>query len=392
MLNEPVVAVMFLLALLAVGEFLSIISRARIPMLLVALFGYLILIWTGIFPKDLIDKSNLATFGAVMVAPLIVHMGTLVPFRLIKGQVKAILIAFFGVACSTVLILLIIAPIFGYEAAVSGAGPLSGGIVATLITFEKLEGIGLASMVTIPALVYGCQKFIGMPLASNLLRRYALKLRASIDAGTFAAANKPKDEVSATKEENEKSWLPEKYQTNIILLFQLFLGGTLAVWIENLTGIHYSLWALFIGIIGTYFGFYQPRMMQRANTFGISMVGLLFVIISAMNDITIDMFVDYLPAVLSILAVGAIGILAGGFLASKVLKWDPYLGVPVALTAMFGFPADYILAEEVSRSVGRDEEEQQVILNDILTPMLVGGFTTVTTASIVIATILMGTL
>ncbi|PAV27802.1 hypothetical protein CIL05_20205 [Virgibacillus profundi] len=392
MLNEPVVAAMLLLALLAVGEYLSIISKARIPMLLVALFGYLILIWTGIFPKDLIDRSNLAVFGAVMVAPLIVHMGTLVPFRLIKGQVKAILIALFGVICSTVLIILVVSPIFGYEAAVSGAGPLSGGLIATLITFEKLEEIGLAAMVTIPALVYGCQKLFGMPIASNLLRRYALKLRASIDAGTFTAAEKSKNNVSATAKENEKSLLPEKYQTSIILLFQLFIGGALAVWLESLTGIHYSLWALFIGITGTFFGFYQPRIMQRANTFGISMVGLLLVVISAMNDITVGMFVDYLPTILLILAVGATGILAGGFIASKVLKWDPFLGVPVALTAMFGFPADYILAEEVSRSVGRNEEEQQVILDSILTPMLVGGFTTVTTASILIASILMGTL
>lgn len=391
MLNEPVFAAMLLLALLALGEFLSIISKARIPMLLVALFGYLILIWTGIFPKDLIDKSNLATFGGLMVAPLIVHMGTLVPFQLIKGQVKAILIALFGVICSTILIILVVTPVFGYEAAISGAGPLSGGLIATLITFEKLEQIGLAAMVTIPALVYGCQKLLGMPIASNLLRRYALKLRASMDDGTFKAADQSKNEVAATKE-NKKSLLPEKYQTSIILLLLLFIGGSLAVWFESLTGIHYSLWALFIGIIGTFSGILQPKIMQRANTFGISMVGLLLVVISAMNDITIDMFVDYLPTVLLILAVGAAGIFAGGFLASKVLKWDPFLGVPVALTALFGFPADYILAEEVSRSVGRNEREQQIILDTILTPMLVGGFTTVTTASIVIATILMGTL
>ncbi|MBY7143997.1 hypothetical protein KFZ56_13270 [Virgibacillus sp. NKC19-3] len=389
MLNEPVFAAMLLIALLAVGELLSIISRARIPMLLVALFGYLILIWTGVFPKDLIDQSNLAAFGNVMVAPLVVHMGTMVPFRLIKSQGKAILIALFGMICSTILIILVATPLFGYEAAVSGAGPLSGGLVATLITFEKLEEVGLAAMVTVPALVYGCQKLLGMPVASNFLRRYANKLQASIDAGTFTFSDKAKNDTAT---ENKKGWIPEKYQTNIILLFQLFIGGALAVWLESLTTIHYSLWALILGVAGTYVGFYQTKMMQRANTFGISMVGLLFVIISAMNDITVDMFVDYLPTVLVILALGAIGIFAGGFLASKLLKWDPFLGVPVALTAMFGFPADYILAEEVSRSAGRNEKEQQAILDEILTPMLVGGFTTVTTASIIIATILMGTL
>lgn len=74
------------------------------------------------------------------------------------------------------------------------------------------------------------------------------------------------------------------------------------------------------------------------------------------------------------------------------MKWDLNKGVPVALTALFGFPGDYIICEEVSRSVADNEKERQAIFNEILTPMLVGGFTTVTTASIVIASILVQTL
>jgi hypothetical protein len=87
-----------------------------------------------------------------------------------------------------------------------------------------------------------------------------------------------------------------------------------------------------------------------------------------------------------------VGLVLGGYLASKIFRWHPAKGIAVALTAMFGFPGDYLLCEEVSRSEGKTEEQRQLIWDEILTPMLVGGFTSVTTASVVIASILMSTL
>lgn len=80
--------------------------------------------------------------------------------------------------------------------------------------------------------------------------------------------------------------------------------------------------------------------------------------------------------------------MAGGWIASQIFGWDPLKGMLVALTALFGFPADYLLCQEVSRSVGRNQCEQKALFGELITPMLVGGFTTVTTASIVVASIL----
>jgi len=66
-----------------------------------------------------------------------------------------------------------------------------------------------------------------------------------------------------------------------------------------------------------------------------------------------------------------------------------FIRKPVALTALIGFPADYIISREVARSIGRSEKECKQIFDKILTPLLVSGFSTVTVASIVIASILM---
>lgn len=390
MLNEPVVTAMLVLLLLGIGEFLSIISRARIPMLLVVAIGYFGLLWTGVFPKDMISSSTMGAFGAMMVAPLIVHMGTLIPFKLIKSQIRAVFIALMGIVFAALTILAIVPLIFDYPAAVAGIGPLSGGTIAFILTTERLQELEMTGLITVPALVIATQKFIGMPLTTYFLRRHALSVKTTVvSEGYVETAATVTDDY---EQEKRKTWIPEKYQTGIIMLLQVFIGAALAIILGEMTGINYSLWALAIGIVGAYVGFYNDKMLDRSNAFGIAMAGLIIYTLGSMSDVTPSMFIGYIPVVLSILIIGVIGIVIGGIIASKLMKWDLNKGVPVALTALFGFPGDYLLCEEVSRSVADNDMQQKAIFDEILTPMLVGGFTTVTTASIVVASILVQTL
>lgn len=50
MIKEPIIATTMLFALIALGEIISIYTRARVPMLLTAMLGYLFLSWFGVFP------------------------------------------------------------------------------------------------------------------------------------------------------------------------------------------------------------------------------------------------------------------------------------------------------------------------------------------------------
>ncbi|MEK5332181.1 hypothetical protein [Lysinibacillus sp. FSL W8-0992] len=389
MVQEPVIAAMIILGLIALGEIISVISKARVPMLFVAMMGYLILLWLGIFPKDLLENSTFLTVGALLgTAPILVHMGTLIPLRMIRSQWRAVLIAIMGMFFASLFILTIVTVFFDYQTAVAGTGPLNGGIIAVLITSEGIKELGLASLLTIPALIMALQSLIGIPLANLLLRKHATTINEQMKSGAFEASGN----VAFNQENDEKLLIPKKYQTPLVLLFMLFIGGAIAVVLAKYTGIPYSLWALTIGIIGRLVKFYPERVMEKSNSFTVGMAGIIFIIIGMMNDITFEMFIDKLPAVLTILFVGVLGILLGGLLGSKLLKVNPFLGIPVALTSTFGFPGDYIVCEEVSRSIGKTEEEQKRIFNEIITPMLVGGFTTVTLGSVIIASILIKTI
>jgi hypothetical protein len=57
----------------------------------------------------------------------------------------------------------------------------------------------------------------------------------------------------------------------------------------------------------------------------------------------------------------------------------------VALTALYGFPPNYILTEEGAKAIAENQEEKDFLMGEMLPQMLVGGFTTVTIASVIIA-------
>ncbi|MBR7797917.1 MAG: hypothetical protein ACQEWU_01845 [Bacillota bacterium] len=386
MLSNPLIATALIFALIALGEWLSIISRARIPMLLTAMVGFLVCVWTGIFPEDILEKSQFAALGAILVGPAILHMGTMIPLSLLRSQVKAVLIALGGVIVSGIIILVIVSLMFDYGTAVAGVGPLSGGIIALLITSEELASIGRSSLVVIPALIVAFQGLFGMPLALNFMRKYAVKIQNQLDNGTFVPMA---NEVAATKEKTKASPLRE---SAVLKLFYIFIGAAIGTTLGEVTPIHATLWCLAIGIAGLKIGIFETKTLEKANSFTITMIAIVFVVIGTMADVTPQEVLANLPSILLILILGTFGIALGGFIVSKLVKWDPLKGMPVALTALFGFPGDYLLCEEVSRSAARNEEEEKIIFNELLAPMLIGGFTTVTVASVVIAGFLVQTL
>lgn len=387
MISNPLIATTLIFALIALGEWLSIITRARVPMLLTAMVGYLVCIWTGIFPSDLLATSQFAALGSILIGPAILHMGTMIPFSLLKSQYKAVLISLGGLVVSGVLVLIIVSLIFDYPTAVAGVGPLSGGVVALIVTSEKLAEIGLTSLVVIPALIVAFQGVLGMPLAQYFLRKYAFTIQEKMDNGTFI----PVSEEKNTKQEKTSTQSAIKSSATLKLFF-VFVGAAIGIALGELTPIHYSLWCLAIGVGGLKLGIFEHKSLEKANSFNLTMIGIIFVVIGTMADVGPQDVLNNLPSIIVLLLLGTFGLSLGGYITSKLLKWHPYKGMPVALTALFGFPADYILCEEVSRSIARNKEEEKVIFNEILTPMLIGGFTTVTVASVVIAGILVGTL
>lgn len=383
MIEQPIVATVMLFSLLALGEVISIYTRARIPMLMTAMIGFLILTWTGVFPTNILELSTLPALGALLIGPLIIHMGTLMPLSVLKKQWRAVIISLSGLIGALVLVLTIVTLVFDFETAASGVGPISGGLVALLITTEKLTELGLTALIVVPVLIAAFQTPIGMGLISLLLKRYA--------TGYVKTTTATAEEIESVKEE-EAPVRFNLFKNNIILLFTVFVLAAVATVLSSWTGIHFTLFCLLFGILMLNGKLFPQAVLQKANSFSFMMVALIFVIIGTMGGVTPQDVINNIPAVVLILLCGIIGLAIGGFVASKAVGWHPLKGMPVALTALVGFPGDYIICEEVSRSTTDNEVDRERVFNEIVTPMLIGGFVTVTVASVVVASFVMGML
>lgn len=383
MIEQPIVATVMLFALLALGEIISIYTKARIPMLMTAMVGFLILTWIGVFPENILELSTLPALGAILIGPLIIHMGTLMPLSVLKKQWRAVVISVSGLIGALALVLIIVPLVFDFETAASGVGPISGGVVALLITTEKLTELGLTSLIVVPVLIAAFQTPIGMPLLSIFLKRYAKH---------YVSTTEATESEREVLEEEESPVRFKLFTNNIILLFTVFALAALATILSEWTGIHYTLFSLLFGILMLNGRLFPQAVLQKSNSFSFMMVGLIFVIIGTMGGITPQDVINNIPAVLLILACGVIGLALGGFIASKAVGWHPFKGMPVALTALVGFPGDYIICEEVSRSTTDNAVDEARVFSEIVTPMLIGGFVTVTIASVVIASFVMGML
>ncbi|MDN5585412.1 MAG: hypothetical protein L0G69_02500 [Brevibacterium sp.] len=389
---EAIYAAAIVLGFIALGELVSIWSKARIPSLLVAMLSIFIFAKLGIVPDTIIDDSMLVQVYTILVAPLLFHMGTLIPLRVMLKQWRSVVIALTGMAVAVGLIFLIIAPTFGFETSIAGSGPLAGGIVATSLTTEGLTASGAASaIIVLPALVLMLQSLPSMPLTNFLLRRYARKLRDSGELHELAAAHHAEEEDAATKK--KLVTLPAFLVDNqLFMLFLILVGGSVATLLAVPTHIPSSILALILGIIATWLGLSPDKAMERSNSFGIAMSGVIAIVMAPLVTASVQDVIDAFLPTISILVIGIVGILGGGFIATKLLRWKAPLGMSVALTAMYGFPADYLLTNEVARSLARDDDEKEALLDVMLPPMLVGGFTSVSSGSVIIASVLVGML
>lgn len=381
-------AATILLAFIALGELISLWSKARIPALLIAMLGTFIAVQLNIIPDTIIDDSYLPQIYAILVAPLLFHMGSLIPLKTMLAQWRSVVISIAGMIVAVGVLAAVIGPIFGFQYVVAGAGPLAGGIVSTGLTTDGLKAANVDSaIVVLPALVLMLQSLPSMPLTNVLLRKFAIKLRDSGDLEELARNHKKVQKENGGDKKLVN--LPQMLVDNeLFILFLILVGGSLATLLAIPTHIPSSIIALVLGVASTAIGLTPERSMEKSSSFGIAMASVVAIVMAPLVAASLSDVLAALIPVAVILAVGAVGIMIGGAIATKLLKWKTTLGMSVALTAMYGFPADYLLTNEVVRSVGRTEEERDALREAMLPPMLVGGFTSVSAGSVVIASVL----
>ena len=387
------------------GEYISNATKAWVPSVFVTAALMLVGYWT-VFPNSLVADSNLIPFGSSIAMYLIVtHMGTVISFKQLFAQWKTIVVCLAGLAGMSVLALVVCPMLMDREFVVTGLPPLTGGLVAATIMSDTAKEKGLAEAAVFAISMYCIQGFAGYPLTSVCLKIEGKKLLKTYRSGAHgaAAATGEIDEVNGkivSAEAPRKKLIPElpaKWNSQVVMLGKLGLVCWLATLMAKIPvpvigSISGLVWGLVLGIIFTSIGFLDENILTKANSYGIVMFALLMYMFNGLKDCTPEMLSNILYPMAMLIIVGVIGLGIVVFVVAKFMKMSVPMAMATALTCLYGFPANAIITETTCNNLTEDADERAYLMGQMFAPMIVGGFTTVTITSVIIAGVFVGLL
>lgn len=374
------------LLILAVGELVSMKTKAMIPSVFVSAVLFLIGFWTFL-PGDVVAQSSFAKPVVYLsMYLLLTHMGTLMSLKELLSQWKTLLIALGGVVGIILLTMTVGRFIFGWENVVAATPPLTGGVVASILMSTAAAERGLTSIAVLATAMYVIQGFFGYPITAFLLKKEARRLADKVKKGEI----EPEDSNLAEAEVEGGRFriippLPEKYQTTYVILFKLGLVAALAVAAAPILHLNEFVVCMIFGVIGREIGFLEEKALVKSGAFGFLITILMAFIFAGLSEATPEMLTEIALPLFGIIILGITGMALVSALVGKFFGYTKEMSISIAMTALYGFPPNYILTIESARASTENDEEYQYAIDEMLPKMLVGGFATVTIASVIIA-------
>lgn len=400
---SPIFALLVLSITYAIGDTIGTLTKAWVPSVFVVAILFLLGYWT-FFPKDIVTLGGLGAplGGTLAIMICITHMGTSISISELKKQWKIIVICLAGLA-GMIAACLIICPIFvDRNYIISGLPPLTGGIVAATMMQSAAMELGLERAAVLAICMYVCQGFAGYPLTAVMLKKEGRNLLKDYRSGAVKKVEKAGeiDEVNgkfADTTKKKKKLIPEipnKYYSTAVSLVTIlvvaFLSAQLSTWTKSFMGVYainQAVIALILGIVATEIGFLRPNVLKENGCFNFLMFVLMMYVFSGLNSATPELLLEILGPLVFIIIVGVAGMCICSTIAGKILKVSPYMAIATSLTALYGFPPNYVLTDEASKALAQNEEEKAYLMDNMLPQMIVGGFVTVTITSVIIASI-----
>lgn len=391
-----------------IGEAVSNLTKAWVPSVFVTAAVMLVGYWT-IFPTTLVSDSMLIPFGSsVGIYLLITHMGTVISVKQLVAQWKTIVVCLAGLAGMCALCLGILPGIIGRDFVIAGLPPLTGGIVAATTMMNAANEKGLTEAAVFAITMYCVQGFAGYPLTAvclqlegkKLLKGYRSgELKVEGAAGGVDAVNgKLEDGTAKAAKKKLLPPVPANWNSTVVMLMKLGFVGWLATQLGSIVipvinmKISGAVYALVLGIIFTTIGFLDENVLNKANSYGIIMFALMMYVFDGLKDCTPDMLASIIGPMILLIVVGVAGMAVLCFIVAKVLKMSFLLSFATALTALYGFPPNAVITEATCTALAKTPEEKEFLMSKMFPPMIVGGFTTVTITSVIIAGVFAGML
>lgn len=373
----------------AVGDYLGIKTKAKLSSVFVALLLFLVCFVGGILPPDIIETAGLTKLSKMATMFLVFNMGTSVNLSQMRKEWKVVVFSIAAMAVAVGAVALTI-PLIGKQAAIVSIPIVNGGIVATQIMTEAALEKGFTLAAALGTLVFAVQKFVGTIPASRCGLSEAKKLveeyRESLKKGIDLNEAKVAEEVGSQPAKPVFYKTHDKYYTVYITLGIAAGACWVASLIQDVTGISGSIWCLLLGMLLNQIGLVPPKMLDKGKSAGLFMIATFSNLIPSLAKINMS---DLVSLAFQIIVVFA-AVLIGCFVVLYFLPTWKFVGsknmaMGIAMSQLLGFPATFLIVNEVATAVAETEEEKDYVINKLTPAFVISGFVSVTTISILVA-------
>lgn len=383
---EVIIAFTACIALIALGDVLSIASKAKIPVMAGIILLYLGAVALGM-PEAYPETSGLAQLGSVLFPVFVAALTTNILPKDVVKEWRFILIGCIASGFALSLTLLVGGLLFDLPTVFSGAAATCGGaFTGGILVMDYAKDIGAAELFTLPLLLATTLDLVGQPIGSFVMRRYVKKLvlqnaykeaeKQEKELDTPAKLN-PYDQPYSSPENPSPfftAWIPPQYETEAVALFQLAVTVLLAYWLGDLTGLGWAFMLVLIGLAGSFLGFYRLNMIQRTSSSGLMMCAIFCMVFQMLNDLSLPMIISQIVPYIIIVTLSCAGLILGGAAGAKLFGYDPLLGAVAAIGLFYFFPGVQNIINEVTRSYSRNAEEHRYIVSRVSAPSIITAF------------------
>jgi hypothetical protein len=393
---HPLGSFCVVIVFLALGDLVSAKTKGVLPSVFVISLLFLGGYWSGFLPVDIVKKVGLSEpLAYFAMSILVVQMGSMISLKRLLSEWRSVVIAAAGLAGMVAFLLIFGKMIIDWETVVVATPPLTGGFVATQMMTQAAAERGFSNLAVLATVIYVFQGFVGYPLTAWCLR---MECRRLLDI----RQTDPQMLIALPDEGMEEARPIFSVLQRITSFTRIALTALVALSAESVSGVikelclqfapsfapyavHPLVFCFLFGCLATKYRITDRRPLARTSSVGFLLVILTAYIMEFLSGATPEMVRESLSALVVSIGVGTAGLICFSAAASRFLTTSIPMGVALSLTALFGFPPNFLLADEAARHLSSNSDEYFFLMQRTLPQMLVGGFVTVMIASVLIA-------
>ncbi len=356
------ISFLIFLFIVFISQAISTITKGKLPMPLT--FGLIFIVGfaMGILPKDMILSSNMIAVGTIAFNVLVIHSGTMLKIGFVAKNKNRALLCICMTALATIAAFLL-SPIIGRDLALLSPGAVVGGGASCAIGSRWVLDVN-PSISVFPWLIFMAQGLFSAPILS-----WALKKEADLTLANLPENLTPPRPFSR---EMPIDKIPNSFKTTayylltimLVAVFNKFLHAT----ILSSFDINLNITGLLFGIILGNIGFMDTAPLQKADSFGLLLLGLMGLMANTMANTPIYAITALLLPLAIVMIVSVAVLFFGSVFLSKKLGLSKYEGIILSINSITGFAMNEMLIQHATKHI--EDEHKKIFVKAKLGPIM----------------------